>query len=119
MMMNSCIDRDARLACQYTYNRIGTGMIAHADSTTAVYIATVIPKMRVAPTVTLLSDVKIRIGGATKTSSGSSILALSYTNAVHVNVDGFTGLTVGQAGSILENAAGSSPWVLALDAELL
>jgi hypothetical protein len=87
--------------CRYYFQKVGTGLVALARSTTEVYIwGPFGGKMRTSPTLTL-NTTDIFLHGmeynADKTSSGSAILNVGTFEAgiKYLKINGFTGLTAG------------------------
>lgn len=110
------IPEDILLAGRY-YRRLNTrGLDGLASAaTTWIFAEPIFPEMRTAPTITLLDTTpNVRQGGANFAGTASTIAgSVSSALGIDVSIDGFTGLTVGQATMGNENTD-----LVELDAEL-
>lgn len=85
--------------CRLFYRRAGTGLPVAVKDTTTIEIGIPHDGMYGTPVPALLDDSPTFVGSATVTGSSSSITTtVTDTNGSRCRVDGFTGLTAGQAG---------------------
>ena len=92
------------ILCQRYYQILGAGCSGGVDTATSINLSgTFKTPMRATPSALLLTTtVQIRINNITPTSSGSGILAAYWdVNGTCLDINGFSGLAVGQCGVTL------------------
>lgn len=101
--------------CERTYRKRGRGITASVDAATTVSLhCTLDPPMRTTPTASILvATPNVRVANANSAGTGSTIAgSLLSANGVNFIVDGFSGLTAGNAAVLTTDN------VFALDAEM-